>query len=147
MKKLLFAASALTLAVAMSPAVTSAVQAAPTKSPYCDMAKSQKNLVAWNAYYHCLGEAPRVSRTATRAKPQRPHDPYCDMAKSQKNLVAWNAYYHCLGPAPRAPRASLQGRRLYAQAQPAQAKDPYCDMAKTQKNLVSWNAYYHCLSR
>lgn len=147
MKKLLLAASAVALAAVMSPAVTGSVQAAPSKSPYCDMAKSQKNLVAWNAYYHCLGEAPRVSHTAARARPQAPHDPYCDMAKTQKNLVSWNAYYHCLGPAPRAPRASVERRRLYAQAQPAEAKSPYCDMAKTQKNLVSWNAYYHCLSR
>ncbi len=25
-----------------------------TRSPYCDMAKSQRNPVSWNAYYHCL---------------------------------------------------------------------------------------------
>jgi hypothetical protein len=24
------------------------------KSPYCNMAKQQRNPVAWNAYYHCL---------------------------------------------------------------------------------------------
>ena len=103
MKKLLLAASALTFAVAMSPAVTSAVQAAPAKSPYCDMAKSQKNLVAWNAYYHCLGPAPRAPRASVQsrrlyaqAQPAQAKDPYCDMAKTQKNLVSWNAYYHCL---------------------------------------------------
>lgn len=147
MKKLLFAASALTFAMAVSPAVTSAVQAAPVKSPYCDMAKSQKNLVAWNAYYHCLGEAPRPSPVVARKRAEPPRDPMCKLAPGQKNLVSWNAYYHCIGPAPRAPRASVQSRRLYAQAQPAQAKDPYCKMAAGQKNLVSWNAYYHCLNR
>ena len=70
MKKLLFAASAVALAAAMSPAVIGSVQAAPAKSPYCDMAKSQKNLVAWNAYYHCLGEAPRPAHVAVRARPE-----------------------------------------------------------------------------
>ena len=94
MKKLLIAASAVALAAAMSSAVTS-VQAAPQKSPYCgDLAKGQKNLVAWNAYYHCLGPAPRVSHTAVRPEPAR--DPMCKLAPGQKNLVAWNAYYHCL---------------------------------------------------
>lgn len=58
MRKLLFAASALVLAAAMSPAVTSSVQAASAKSPYCAMAAGQRNLVAWNAYYHCLSPAP-----------------------------------------------------------------------------------------
>lgn len=146
MKKLLFAASAVVLAVAMSPAVTT-VQAAPQKSPYCNMAKTQKNLVAWNAYYHCLGEAPRPSHVAARSRPEPAKDPYCKMAAGQRNLVSWNAYYHCNNPAPRAPQASAQRGRLYAQARLEPAKDPYCKMAASQKNLVSWNAYYHCLSR
>lgn len=150
MKKLLFAASAVALSAAMSPAVIGSAQAASAKSPYCDMAKSQKNLVAWNAYYHCLGEAPRPARVAVRARPEPAKDPMCKLAPGQKNLVAWNAYYHCIGEAPRGPRASAEPRRrLYAQARvaPVPEKSPYCDMAKTQKNLVSWNAYYHCLSR
>jgi hypothetical protein len=144
MKKLLLAASAVALAAAMSPGAIGSVQAAPAKSPYCKMAAGQKNLVAWNAYYHCLGEAPRVSRTANRARPEPARDPMCKLAPGQKNLVAWNAYYHCLGPAP---RAAAQPRRLYAQARLEPAKDPMCKLAPGQKNLVSWNAYYHCLSR
>ena len=147
MKKLLLAASAVALAAALSPAAIGSVQAAPAKSPYCKMAAGQKNLVAWNAYYHCNGEAPRPSHVAVRARPEPAKDPMCKLAPGQKNLVAWNSYYHCIGPAPRAPRASAERRRVYAQAQLAPAKDPYCDMAKSQKNLVAWNAYYHCLSR
>jgi hypothetical protein len=27
---------------------------AEAKSPFCKYASAQKNLVAWNAYYHCL---------------------------------------------------------------------------------------------
>ena len=158
MKKLLIAASAVALAAAMSPAVIGSVQAAPAKSSYCNMAKSQKNLVAWNAYYHCLGEAPRPSHVAVRSRREPAKDPYCNMAKTQKNLVSWNAEYHCLGPSPRASvegrrrytearQAPREGRRLYAQARLGSEKSPYCNMAKTQKNLVSWNAEYHCLSR
>jgi hypothetical protein len=158
MKKLLFAVSAVALAAAISPAVTGSAQAAPAKSPYCKMAAGQKNLVAWNSYYHCLGPAPRAAHVAVRARPEPAKDPYCKMAAGQKNLVAWNAYYHCLGSAPRAslegrrisaqaPRASREGRRLYAQAQLEPEKSPYCKMAAGQKNLVAWNAYYHCLSR
>jgi len=147
MKKLLLAASAVALAAAMSPAAIGSVQAAPAKSPYCKMAAGQKNLVAWNAYYHCNGEAPRPSHVAARARPEPAKDPMCKLAAGQKNLVAWNAYYHCNSAAPRAPQASVQNRRLYAQARLGPAKDPMCKLAPGQKNLVSWNAYYHCLSR
>lgn len=53
MKTLLLTASALALAATMSSVVTSSAQAAPAnKNPYCNMAKGQKNLVSWNAYYH-----------------------------------------------------------------------------------------------
>jgi hypothetical protein len=143
MKKLLFAASAAALAAAMAPAAIGSVQAAPAKSPYCKMAAGQKNLVAWNAYYHCLGEAPRPAHVAVRARPEPAKDPMCKLAAGQKNLVSWNAYYHCINAAP---RASAPPRRLYAYAGPLQSKDPYCKLASGQKNLVSWNAYYHCLS-
>jgi hypothetical protein len=68
------------------------------------MASGQKNLVAWNAYYHCLGPAPRAPQASAKgrhrlyaqAQPAEAKDLYCKMASSQKNLVAWNAYYHCL---------------------------------------------------
>jgi hypothetical protein len=96
MRKILIAASALALAGAMSPAVTGSARAAPAQSPYCKMAAGQRNLVAWNAYYHCLGPAARPSHVAARAPAGRPKDPMCKMASGQKNLVSWNAYYHCL---------------------------------------------------
>lgn len=133
MKKFLFATSALALTVAMSPAVTNSAQAqeAPTKSPYCKMAKGQKNLVAWNAYYHCLGSTPQAAQETVRgrrtvaqarlrsgedrpfyaqARPEETKSPYCNMAKGQKNLVSWNAEYHCLGPAPEVAQTSVQAR-------------------------------------
>jgi len=119
MKKLLFAASALALTVAVSAAATNSVQAqeAPTKSPYCKMAKGQKNLVSWNAYYHCISPASEAAEASTQTR----------------------------RTAAGARLRSGQGRPLYAQAQAEQSKSPYCNMAKGQKNLVSWNAEYHCL--
>jgi hypothetical protein len=111
MKKLLLAASALALAVAVIPAATSPVQAQSAKSPYCNLAKGQKNLVGWNAHYHCLSPAAQSAEEArpqtrhmsthgrrvyAQAQPESTKNPYCNMAKGQKNLVGWNAYYHCL---------------------------------------------------
>ena len=116
MQKLLFAASVLALAI--SPAVTSSAHAASAKSPYCNMAKGQKNLVAWNSYYHCLGPAPQAAQVP---------------ARTRRTAAAERV-------------RSREGRGLYAQAQP-ERKSPYCNMAKGQKNLVAWTSYYHCLNR
>jgi hypothetical protein len=93
MKKLLIAASALTVALFTIPNVS---LAAPGKSAYCDMAKSQRNPVSWNAHYHCLGTAPKAISVTERAPAHHARNPYCDMAKAQRNPVAWNAFYHCL---------------------------------------------------
>lgn len=96
MKKLLVAAAALALAASTVPVLTGPALAAPAQNPFCKMAHAQKNLVAWDAYYHCLGTAPRPTHTALRRRPGPPESPFCKMAHAQKNLVAWNAYYHCL---------------------------------------------------
>lgn len=122
MKRLLFAASALALAAAMSPAVTSSVQAAPAKSPFCNMAKGQKNLVSWNAFYHCLGPA-QAARPEAAHRYVRTHRGYMGR------------------------RDSEYGQPAYAQYQPEQDSSQFCKLAKGQKNLVSWNAYYGCLRR
>ncbi len=87
------------LVALLVPAMAQQVRAAPTKSPYCNMARSQKNPMAWDEYYHCFGQAPEPAarpalhmevRSATPAK-----SPYCNMARSQKNPMAWDEYYHC----------------------------------------------------
>jgi hypothetical protein len=96
MKKIVVAAAVLTIGVA---AGSSLATAATTKDPMCNLAKSQKNPVSWNAYYHCLGTQPKVAQARAQTPGPRVRSmrsPYCDMAKSQKNPVAWNAYYHCL---------------------------------------------------
>ena len=93
-KKLVLSASAVAFAAAMSMAMVGQVQAA-ANSPFCNLAKSQKNPVAWNAYYHCLGPAPRPQHVV-RERRGPAKSPFCKLASSQKNLVAWNAYYHCL---------------------------------------------------
>lgn len=125
MKRLLLAASALALAAAMSPAVTSSVQAAPTKNPFCNMAKGQKNLVSWNAYYHCLGPA-------QAARPQ-----------AAQRYVRTRERYRVR----REPEYGYYGPPAYAQYQPEQDNSQFCKLAKGEKNLVSWNAYYGCLQR
>ena len=103
MKTILIAASALALAGAMSPAVVSSAQAAAAKSPYCKMANIQRNLVSWNAYYHCNTPAPRAPQASlqrrqlyAQARLEQAKDPECKLAAGQRNLVSWNAYYHCL---------------------------------------------------
>lgn len=120
MKRLLLAVSTLALAAAVSPAVTSSAQAAPAKNPFCNMAKGQKNLVSWNAYYHCLGP----SQAAW------PRERY--MRSRERYRVRRSAEY--------APPS-------YAQYQPGQDNSQFCKLAKGEKNLVSWNAYYGCLHR
>ena len=93
MKKML-KATAVTLVLAAGSFLVAKSEAAP-RSEYCDMAKSQRNPVAWNTYYNCL-EKP-AAFTAPSRKPERhAASPYCDMAKSQRNPVAWNQYYGCL---------------------------------------------------
>jgi hypothetical protein len=69
------------------------------KDPMCKLAKSQRNPVSWNAYYHCLGTQPKAAQARAQAPAPRTssaRSPYCDMAKSQRNPVSWNAYYHCV---------------------------------------------------
>ncbi len=73
--------------------------ATTAKDPMCKLAKSQRNPVSWNAYYHCLGTQPKAAQARAQAPAPRAssvRSPYCNMAKSQRNPVSWNAYYHCL---------------------------------------------------
>jgi hypothetical protein len=95
-KKLIVAATALGLAVSLVPALIGTAQAAPANSPFCSLASGQRNLVGWNAYYHCLGAAPPPSRVAARTSAEAAKSPFCKLGGQQRNLVAWNAYYHCL---------------------------------------------------
>jgi hypothetical protein len=108
MKRLLIATAALTAAFSLAPNLISQSQAASTgthaasktRSPMCDLAKNQRNPVAWNAQYGCLD----TSQKSTKAYAQAPkthatnktRSSFCDLAKSQKNPVAWNAQYGCL---------------------------------------------------
>jgi hypothetical protein len=96
MKKLIVAAMALGLAVSTVPALIGVAQAAPAKSPFCSLAAGQRNLVGWNAYYHCLGTEPQPSRVAARRYAEPAKSPFCKLANQERNLVGWNAYYHCL---------------------------------------------------
>ena len=150
MKKLLITTAALTLGLSTATNLVSESQAAstgkaPTKSAYCDLAKSQRNPVSWNAQYGCLDKE-RVAAARAEARPPATNthakNPYCDMAKSQRNPVSWNAQYGCLDK-ERVAAARAEAR---PPAKNTHAKSPYCDMAKSQRNPVSWNARYNCLA-
>src|SRR5215831_2377695 len=95
MKKMLIAAAAtLALAVSITPSLVSQSAAAPLRSPYCDMAKSQRNPLAWNRQYGCLdADQVAAARAEAHAPARTAHakKPYCDMAKSQRNPLSWNA--------------------------------------------------------
>jgi len=103
-KKLLITTAALTLGLSTATNLfcynqTASTGKAPTKSAYCDLAKSQRNPVSWNAQYGCLDKE-RVAAARAEARPPAKNthakSPYCDMAKSQRNPVSWNARYNCL---------------------------------------------------
>jgi hypothetical protein len=102
MKKLVMAAAALTIAVATAPNFVGPSQAASARSPYCDMAKSQRNTPSWNEHYGCLKTPQRQAlarapaRTSATATEKDAKSTYCGMAKSQRNTPSWNEYYGCL---------------------------------------------------
>jgi hypothetical protein len=100
MKKLFMAAAALTIAVAITPSFVGSSQAASAKSPYCDLAKNQRNAPSWNQHYGCLNTPARqamarASAPARVAPARGAKSPYCDLAKSQRNSPQWNDFYHC----------------------------------------------------
>jgi hypothetical protein len=96
MRKLFMAAAALTIAMATAPAFVGQSEAASAKSPYCDMAKNQRNVPSWNEHYGCLGKQARQARAEVPAKTKASKNPYCDLAKSQRNVPSWNEQYGCL---------------------------------------------------
>jgi hypothetical protein len=110
MKKMLMVAAALTIAVATAPsfvdqslaASLKRAKAAPERSPYCDMAKSQRNTPSWNEHYGCLKTPARHAAVApttngmTAAAERDSRSTYCGLAKNQRNTPSWNEYYHCL---------------------------------------------------
>lgn len=98
MKKLILAAAALMLAVSTSPNLISQSKAAQRRSAYCDMTKSHKNPVSWNARYSCLDAKERAAAARAEATPpaRSKKNLYCNMVKSQKDPLSWSARYGCL---------------------------------------------------
>ena len=106
MKKMFMAVAALTIAVATAPsfvdqsfAASAKRKAAAERSPYCDMAKNQRNTPSWNEHYGCLKPAQRQAYAGAsapeRAAARGSKSEYCKIAMSQKNAPQWNDYYHC----------------------------------------------------
>ncbi|MBN8964746.1 MAG: hypothetical protein J0H89_05045 [Rhizobiales bacterium] len=95
MKKVLLAASVLTMAFATQG------YAASANSSYCSLGKLQRNLPSWNEEYGCLN-TPARHAFATAPRPQAipvgatTANEYCTLAKYQRNLPSWNETYGCL---------------------------------------------------
>ena len=113
MKKMFMVAAALTIGIAtastfagqsLAASKAKASKTAGARSPYCDMAKNQRNTPSWNEHYGCL-KTPARQAFATTAAPARPavaaadrgpKSTYCGLAKNQRNTPSWNEYYGCL---------------------------------------------------
>ena len=95
MRKLAVAGAAQAFcAVTASPLVTQA-QAAPAKSPYCNM-PFKKWSTNWQEYYHCFGTPePQLTRTIHReGGPAK--NAMCNVGFQKWNM-GWQQYYHCYG--------------------------------------------------
>jgi hypothetical protein len=164
MQKLFMAVAALTIAVASALGFAGTSEAAPAKSPYCDLAKNQRNAPSWNEHYGCLktparqasARAPAPARVA--AARRGPNSQYCDLAKHQRNAPSWNEYYGCLktparqafarAPQPARVSATVPARTAAFAATPQTGPgSQYCELAKFQRNAPSWNEHYGCLRR
>lgn len=101
MQKLFMAAAALTIALATAPGFVGSSKAAAAKSPYCDLAKYQRNVPSWNQHYGCLNAPARQAyaraESARAAAPalRGPKSEFCELAKNQRNAPQWNDYYRC----------------------------------------------------
>ena len=137
MRKLLVITAAFALVGGIGSALPEHAAAQSAKSPFCALAGQEKNLMAWDEYYHCMGTPPRA-RPVVRRTAGPPRDPYCTMAAGQKNLVSWNAFYHC-----HPTQALAAAPAVHRVAGPP--KDPYCSLAGQQKNLIAWDEYYGCM--
>jgi hypothetical protein len=120
MKKLLMAAAALTIAVAITPSFVSQSEAASAKkrtsiaasgpaSEYCKLASFQRNAPSWNEHYGCLKTSQRQARAqspaptrvaettgAGRSPEWGPGSQYCKLSSFQRNAPSWNEHYGCL---------------------------------------------------
>ncbi|WP_157100468.1 hypothetical protein [Rhodoplanes sp. Z2-YC6860] len=151
MRKLFMAAAALTIAAATAPGFATTSQAASVKkSPYCDLAKFQRNAPSWDEHYGCLGTASKQARVRERAPRRvaattRGKSEFCDLAKFQRNAPSWNEHYGCLGTPQR--QAFAQETAPAQVSATARGKSEFCDLAKFQRNAPSWNEHYGCLNR
>ncbi len=95
MRKSIFAAAALALAVTTGPGLFGQAQAAPAaKSPECSSA-ARINDASWQEHYHCwdtgqaAAPAAKVPVAAQGAKA-----PECSSA-ARINDASWQEHYHC----------------------------------------------------
>ena len=97
MRKFLFAAAALALAVTIGPVSFGQAQAAPAaKAPECSIAARAAD-ASWQEHYHCWdsGNATTAKIVPTAAKPKgAPLAPECSIAARAAD-ASWQEHYHC----------------------------------------------------
>jgi hypothetical protein len=104
MKKLITAATVSAFALAMAPAVVEQAQAAPVKSPYCNMAPATTS-ASWSEFYGCWGNAPKVgyqpAPTPPTPTPVADTGPgatdFCKLAPATTS-ASWAEHYGCWKP-------------------------------------------------
>ncbi|MGA2892428.1 MAG: hypothetical protein ABSE22_06135 [Xanthobacteraceae bacterium] len=98
MRKLVFAAAALALAVTTGPMLFGEAQAAPAaKSPECSNA-ARAGDASWQEHYHCWnnGQAAATAPTVPVAAQPAPgaKSPECSNA-ARAGDASWQEHYHC----------------------------------------------------
>lgn len=98
MRKLIFAAAGLALAVTTGPVLFGQAQAAPApKAPECNVA-ARANDASWQEHYHCWGPgaatAPAVPIAAQPQVAPGAKAPECSVA-ARANDASWQEHYHC----------------------------------------------------
>lgn len=95
MKKLFIATAIAAFAISTVPTFVAQANAAPAKNPLCALARQEKNPVAWNEFYGCLGARPKVQHVAARSHRGAPQSDFCKLARQEKNPMSWNEFYGC----------------------------------------------------
>jgi hypothetical protein len=107
MRKLITAATVSAFALAMAPAIVEQAQAAPAKSPFCNMAPATTS-ASWAEFYGCWGGPPRQYQPAQYNPPQYKPAPaqvaytgpgqtdFCKLSAASN--ASWAEFYGCWKP-------------------------------------------------
>lgn len=95
MKRVFIAAAVAALAISTASSFVDQANAAPAQNPLCQLARQEKNPIAWSEFYGCFGARPRVQHVVARSRRGAPQSEFCKLAGQEKNPTAWNEFYGC----------------------------------------------------